>query len=55
MRDEGEWLLPGVYVHYTPEAGNRDIPIGRLEVQLETMHQLSQRQQEKQDESGPRL
>jgi hypothetical protein len=55
VRDEGEWLLPGVYVHYTPEAGNRDIPIGRLEVQLETMHQLSQRQQEKQDESGPRL
>jgi hypothetical protein len=54
-RDGAEWLLPGVYVKYTPQAGDIQNPVGNLQVQLESVHQASLKRQEAEEEKGPQL
>ena len=54
-RTQLEWILPGLYVRYTPLSGNINLPTGELQIELESLHRLHQKEKAEKEAKAPRL
>jgi hypothetical protein len=55
VRNAAEWVIPGIYVKYTPLPGNMQMPVGELRVELETLHRMRVKQEAENAAKEPHL